>query len=140
MKDIRDILNESRLINKKKSANTDKIDGFYTIPFKNEASLSESFPIKKGAIVSDNIKYILLYPLGAVYLFTEDGLNDYIAYLDQLIDDYHKGKLDSISDVEDMIGTYEELRDLEKVGEWVALSGPYSSKSKVQDTLGMRFY
>lgn len=65
-----------------------------------------------------------MFPYGAIEMFTEKGLAKAI--------DEREG------DEDDLI-TYIELRDLDKRGEWVRLSGPYRRNSDLDSPIGIKY-
>lgn len=85
-----------------------------------------------------HIEYQIVYPAGLIECFTKNGLRDYIK---ELNDDLKRGEKEApdnpgLSELEEMIITYEELFELPKDSIWYMLSGPGSDKGELKSTIG----
>lgn len=96
----------------------------------NQITLSDLDSIHVGSDFYDvksidkNIKYAVVFPYGAIEMFTEKGLA-------KVINEWEGD--------EDDLTTYIELQSLDKRGEWVHLSGPYRKNSDLTGPIGIKY-
>lgn len=110
-------------------------------------SIIEKLVINKN-IKSDNgyyntddlkIKYVIVYPNGYVEFFRDENtINNIIKEIQKEIDNISDDGDYDIDEMEESIGTYEELLDINEIRLWKDLSGPINDKSKIRSTYGIK--
>ena len=90
--------------------------------------------------IDKNLKYGVVFPNGYFEFFTQDGLDEMIRYIKSVLKKRDADDEEDYSELEDELITYQELNDLDKINEWVEISGPAGYKDEVlKGTIGIKY-